>query len=207
MTRDRAGARLADRHARRREGARGAVRAVPRRRPAHAGPRARQRVAADRAPPDPDTSLAPAPAAAFAGSTATACRSSPSPSSCSTSTATIWSSARATAPPRRWWPGRAPGTSAIASRRCATRGISSTSISARSALGAVGTAAGAAGAAPAGAVGCRARPAASTAMWLFHIMLQAESADTIIVESDVVYPPVDTDVLQPGRARVRKATR
>ena len=28
-------------------------------------------------------------------------------------------------------------------------------------------------------------------------MLRAESADTIIVESDVVYPPVDTEFFQP----------
>ena len=40
---------------------------------------------------------------AVVGSTATTCRPSPSPSSCSTSTVTTWSSARATARPRRSW--------------------------------------------------------------------------------------------------------
>ena len=45
--------------------------------------------------------------------------------------------------------------------------------------------------------GTAARRVALTAMSLFHIMLRAEFADTIIVQSDVVYPPVDTEFFQP----------
>ena len=89
--------RLADRDARRREGARSAVRAVSRRRALHARPRA-----ADRSRPTierlPISHLVrSAPAAGYAAATATTCRSFPRRSSSSTSTGSTSSSASATA--------------------------------------------------------------------------------------------------------------
>ena len=81
------------------------------------------------------TVAGPAPAAGRLGSIATTCRCFRLPSSSSTSTTWIWSSARATAPPRRWCRGRALATSAIASRRCGTPGTSSTTTSVRTGWG------------------------------------------------------------------------
>ena len=85
--------RLADRHARRREGARGAVRALSRRRAVHAASTCRGSVspAIERLPIH--TSFAAAPAAASGATTASTCRSSRRPSSSSTSTASTSSSA------------------------------------------------------------------------------------------------------------------
>ena len=160
LMRDRAGARLADRHARRREGARSAVRALPGRRSLHAGPRPGIRVAGDRAAPDSHVGRAAA-ARRRAGLPALPAASSRRRSSSSTSTATTSSSAPATARPRRSWRPGAPGTSATASRRCGTPGTSSTRISARRGWAAAGSAAMPAGAARGWPGGTAPRPAAS----------------------------------------------
>ena len=88
--------RLADRHARRREGARGAVRAVSARGAVHAGPRARLGVAHDRAAADAHRRSC-STCRWSSGSTGTTCRSSPPRSSSSRSIASTWSSASAIA--------------------------------------------------------------------------------------------------------------
>ncbi len=76
-------------------------------------------------------------------------------------------------------PGRA-ATSAIASRRCATPGTSSATTSARTGWGQP-QARWPGRCWPGWRAGTGERQGALTAMWLFHIMLRAESADTIIV--------------------------
>ena len=81
--------RLADRHARRRTRARGAVRAVSGRRHLHAVPRPRLGVAGDRATSHRDVVRA-APAAGGDATTGSTCRSSRWPSSSSTSIRTTW---------------------------------------------------------------------------------------------------------------------
>ena len=86
----RARARLAHRHARRREGARVALPALSGRRSADARSRPGLGVAAHRGAPDPDVVRAAA-AAARRAATGTTCRSSRRPSSCSTSTTWTWS--------------------------------------------------------------------------------------------------------------------
>ena len=58
----------------------------------------------------------------------------------------------------------------------------------------------AAGHGAAGAMGCATRPGGSTASSRTRSMLRAGSADTIIVRSTVVYPPVDTDFYRPRLA-------
>ncbi len=123
--------RLADRHARRREGPRGHLRAVSRTPRSSRLVHARgQRVAGHRAPPRSarrSSSGCPRPS----GATGSSCRSSPPPSSCSTSTASTWSSARATARSSRSSGRAGRSTSATATRRCAMPGISSTPTSVR----------------------------------------------------------------------------
>ena len=96
----RARPRLAHRHARRREGARGALRAAARGRPASrwsTSPAACRR----RSPAIASGTSLVQRLPLVDGSTATTCRSSRLPSNSSTSTTSTWSSARAIAPPRR----------------------------------------------------------------------------------------------------------
>ena len=68
-------------------------------------------------------------------------------------------------------------------------------------VGAAAVAPAAAGPGAAGALGRRDRGPCRPLSWRTPIMLRAESADTIIARSTVVYPPVNTDFYEPDPAR------
>ena len=197
--------RLADRHARRREGARGPLRAVPGRRPVHAGARAG-------AVSSPTSSAAASIRRSSsgcrrpAGSTATTCRSSRSPSSSSTSTASTWSSARSHCAAKSVVaPGRARHLcycfTPDALRLGSVRRLFRAGAAGRRRAGLLRPVL-----APAGAVGSRRRRAASTAMWLFLSMLRGRIRRYYNREAAVVYPPVDTDFFHPTAAAPRAHT-
>ncbi len=199
----RAGPRLADGHAWRREGARGGCALYPDATlftlvhvPGSVSPGHRAAVAARLA--------AVRPASAPAASTATCCRSSRSPSSSSTSTSSIWSSAPATARPSRWCGRAGRGTSATATRRCGTSGTSGTRTSDRRDSGR-----------PARrrcwpVLAWLARWDAATAHRVDRYLANSQHVARRIRryynrQSAVIYPPVDTDFYRPD-ATVPTAT-
>ena len=199
----RAGPRLADRHARRREGARGRLRAVSRRRTLHAAARA-----AGRSSPvierrrDPHV-VHPAPAAAppatialpaavprpRSSSSLRPVRPGPQPSHCvaqvgrhagagAASLLLLHADAVRVGPVRRLLRAR---TGSERSAAPLMRPIMAAH----------------------GQVGPRRPRTVLTAMSLSLIMLRAGSRRYYNREASVVYPPVDTDVLPPGRHRPR----
>ena len=195
---DRARPRLADRHARRREGARGPVRAVSRAPICSRSCTCRARVSpGHRAAADPPlvrvsacplaTRLLPAlPAALPDGRRAVRPRRLRPRHQHQPLRGQVG---------RQAGPGR--GTSATASRRCATRGTSSTPTSGRRASAPLASAAGAAGPGAAGAVGRRdggpRGPLSSRSLSTLRRRIRRYYNR----DAGVVYPPVDTDFFQP----------
>ncbi len=151
-----------------------------RRRPLHAGARARHACrrpssgVAARLAVRPPLPLAPA------ASTGTCCRCSRSPSSSSTSTASTWSSAPATARRSRSSAPGGRGTSATATPRCATCGTSVDAYFGPERIGAAPARRRCGRSWPGWPGGTRRRRTAWTAIWRIHNTLRAGSGDTII---------------------------
>ena len=165
------------------------LRAVPRRRPLHAAPRAGLRLARHRAAPDRHL-VHPAAARRGAPDTAATSRCFPPPSAASTSAATTSCCPRATPWPRRSASRRARCTSATASRRCATSGISTTSTSARARAWPT-RAAHAPASPPRSGAGTGAPRPASTTSWRSRASSRTASGAPTAATADVIYPPVD----------------
>ncbi len=191
--------RLADRHARRREGPPLARPPLPRRADLHPAPReglGRPRARGARHP----HLLRPAPARRRDAATATTCRSSPRRRSRSTSRASTSSSRAPTAWPRASGPRPARCTSATATRRCATSGTATTTTSARAAplrwRGSPSVSS-----PRACAPGTCAPPPGSTASPRTAPTWPAASGATTAATPVVIPPPVDTTFFTPGADR------
>ena len=171
-----------------------------RRRPAHAGPRPGRGVADDRRRIASGTRRSCSACRWSDGSIATTCRCSRSPSSSSTSTTFDLVVSTSHCAAKSVVPGRARGTSATASRRCAMPGTSSTTTSDRT-----GSDGSAAVAQPASCGGWRAGTRRTAGRVDRYVAISHYVAGRIRRyynrEPDVVYPPVDTEFFQPdGRA-------